>query len=141
MNAHKLTLLTVLLAACALAPMACDPTVTIIPNAPDIVDPGSGQDLVAELPLSVFLSSDRTTLVRDDTSEGSATLKVTATRPVIFTWKLSAPDWTESLENGFDATPATPKGRLDISFPPQTTPALESALEISGVMMDPTAKG
>ncbi|MCH9002088.1 MAG: DUF4215 domain-containing protein, partial [Planctomycetes bacterium] len=141
MNAHKLTLLTVLLAACALAPMACDPTITIIPDAPNIVDPPPGTPGLPALPLSVFLSSDRTTLVRDDTSEGSATLKVTATRPVIFTWKLSAPDWTESLENGFVPTAATPKGRLDISLPTQTTPALESSVEISGVATDPTAKG
>ncbi|MCH8146951.1 MAG: DUF4215 domain-containing protein [Planctomycetes bacterium] len=141
MNAHKFTLLPMLLAACAFAPLACDPTITVIPDAPEIVDPVPGQPGIAALPLSVFLSSNRTTLVRDDTSEGSATVKVTATRPVIFTWKLSAPDWTESTEDGFSENSETPKGRLEIVLPPQADPEMEFSIEILGVMTDPTAKG
>ena len=98
MNAHKLSLLTVFLAACAFAPMACNPAVVVIPDAPDIVDPEPGRDPVAALPLSLFLSSDRTTLIRDDQNAGFVTVRAAATREVTYKWTVRSVAKAEDTE-------------------------------------------
>ncbi len=144
MSSIKSTLLVGILLASGLLLLqpGCYETQLVVPDEPadDWEEPGP-RPLP---PITVFLSSDRTVLVRGDAKTGKVSISAATTRDAIFTWSVATADWDHNDETGFAAKPGAPEvpqAQLDITFPDDTEPTQTSVLTIDEVLTDPGVDG
>ncbi len=95
------------------------------PPVTEVPDPAAGQPVPPVRPaFTVFMSSERPRVIRDDANEGSVSLTAQSSLPATYAWSLDAP-----------------AGLLQVQFPAEDAVGTTSILRVLRVLRDPGFTG